>query len=163
MRLRTVTAVALVLGSVSPSAFAQQADPQMRQAAEAISAKWTEAINRGDAKTEMSLFAPDGFEMSVYGKQTPGAKMEETIKNVHDMGISLKTTVDQVKPLAGGQMMLATGTFDVSYSNNPTTKTAQGNWLRVLQKEGSDWKILAQSFTRQAPPPAATGSTTPTR
>jgi hypothetical protein len=30
--------------------------------------------------------------------------------------------------------------------------TITGNSMRVLVKEGSDWKILAQSLTRQAPP-----------
>jgi hypothetical protein len=56
--------------------------------------------------------------------------------------------------LASGQALLASGTFTVSYSNNPNLKpgdTITGNWMRVLVKEGSDWKIAAQSLTRQAP------------
>jgi hypothetical protein len=97
--------------------------------------------------------------ISVYGKAR-GSEIEAEAKNAHNMGLSLTTSVDDVKPLASGQMMLVTGTFQLSYSNNPTTKTAQGNWLRLLEKHGSEWEILAQSFTRQGPPTAATGSST---
>jgi ketosteroid isomerase-like protein len=160
MLLRIVTVAGLVFGVVASSALAQQADPQMKQAAETLSTKWVDAVNRGDAETAASLFAPDAIVMSVYGKAT-GSQIETEAKNVHNMGLSLTTTVDDVKPLASGQLMLVTGTFQANYSNNPTTKTAQGNWLRVVQKDGSEWKILAQSFTRQAPPAAATGSSTP--
>lgn len=160
MLLRLATAAMLALGVMAPSALAQQIDPQMKQAAETISAKWTDAVNRGDAKTAASLFASDGFAISVYGKTTGSAALEEESKNVHNMGLSLTTTVDDVKPLASGQLILATGKFQGTYSNNPTVTNVQGNWLRVLVKEGSDWKILAQTVTRQAPPPPVTGSST---
>ncbi len=163
MLVRLIVGAALLLGVAAPSALAQQADPQTRKAVEAIVTKWTEATNQGDGKTAMSFFAPDGFDISVYGKETPGPQMEETAKNVRNMGISLKSTIEEVKPLAGGQLVLATGTFEVAYTNNPTTKSARGNSLWLLEKQGSDWKVLAQSYTRQAPPAAATGSTTQTK
>jgi ketosteroid isomerase-like protein len=162
MLLRTVTVALLVLGVAAPSAFAQQVDAQLKQAAERTSAKWTDAINRGDSKTAASLFASDGVIINVYGKAT-GNDLEVEFTNAHNMGLSLTTTVDTVKPLASGQIMLVTGTYEASYSNNPTAKTVQGNWLRLMEKDGADWKIVAQSFTRQAPPAATGSSTAPTK
>jgi hypothetical protein len=88
------------------------------------------------------------------------SQVADVAKTAKSMGVSIATKSDDVKPLASGQLMLVTGTFDVSYTNNPTTKTAHGNWLRLLQKDGSDWKIVAQSLTREAPPEAVTGSST---
>jgi ketosteroid isomerase-like protein len=160
--LRIVTAAALVL--LAAPVFAQQqsqpADQATKQAVESINQKWTEALNEG--KSSASLFTPDGVTISVFGRDS-GSKMDELNQRTHEMGINLKSSVDDVRQLPGGQLVLATGTFEVTYTKNPDTKSAQGNWLRVLQKEGSDYKILAQSYTRQAPPAAATGSTTPTR
>jgi ketosteroid isomerase-like protein len=155
----TTTILALTV-AMAPVAKAQQADNQTKQAIEAIVAKWTQAINQGDSKTASSVFTSDGFEMSVYGKAS-GAQSGEQTKKVHEMGIDLTSKVDDVHSLASGQAVLASGTFSVRYSNNPNVKpgdTLTGNWMRVLVKEGSDWKIAAQSLTRQAQPSATVGS-----
>jgi uncharacterized protein (TIGR02246 family) len=159
MLQRIALAAALVLGLAAPSDPAEQIDPQMRQAAESLAGQWQEAVNQGDTKTAASLFAPDAVEINVYGRQT-GHEIEEEAKKVHAMGIKLQTTVDEVKPLASGQMMLVTGTFHVAYTDNPTTRNARGNWLRLMEKQGAAWKIIAQSFTRQTQPVAAVGSST---
>jgi ketosteroid isomerase-like protein len=154
----TTTIVALTI-AIAPVAKAQQADNQTMQATEAMVAKWTQAVNQGDSKTASSFFTSDAFGIDVYGR-TSGAQMGELTKKVHDMGIDLTNKVNDVRSLASGQVLLASGTFAVSYRNNPNLKpgdTVTGNWMRVLVKEGSDWKIAAQSLTRQAPPmPSAT-------
>jgi uncharacterized protein (TIGR02246 family) len=149
MLMRIATGAALVLCLAAPSAPTEQEQvEQQKQAAEALSAKWAEAMNRGDSATAASLFASDAVLLSVSGKATGDEEIEAEAKQAHNMGLSVTTTVDDVKPLATGQMMLVTGTFQLSFSNNPATKTAQGNWLRLIEKEGSEWKILAQSFVR---------------
>jgi len=155
----TTTILALTV-AMAPVAKAQQADNQTKQAVEAIVAKWTQAVNQGDDKTASSLFTSDAFSIDVYGKAS-GAQRAEVTKKVHEMGIDLTNKVDDVRSLASGQALLASGTFSVRYSNNPNVKsgdTLTGNWMRVLVKEGSDWKIAAQSLTRQAPPSATVGS-----
>jgi ketosteroid isomerase-like protein len=154
----TTTILALTI-AIAPVAKAQQADNQTMQAVEAMVAKWTQAVNQGDSKTASSFFTSDAFGIDVYGR-TSGDQMGELTKKVHDMGIDLTNKVNDVRSLASGQVLLASGTFTVSYRNNPNLKpgdTATGNWMRVLIKEGSDWKIAAQSLSRQAPPmPSAT-------
>jgi ketosteroid isomerase-like protein len=154
----TTTILALTI-AIAPVAKAQQADNQTTQAVEAVVAKWTQAVNQGDSKSASSFFTSDAFGIDVYGR-TSGVQTGELTKKVHDMGIDLTNKVNDVRSLASGQVLLASGTFTVSYRNNPNLKpgdTVTGNWMRVMVKEGSDWKIAAQSLTRQAPPmPSAT-------
>jgi hypothetical protein len=61
------TIIAIAAVTVAP-AYAQQVDVQTKQAAEASSAKWIEAVSKGDAKTAVSPFTPDGISIDVYGK-----------------------------------------------------------------------------------------------
>ena len=150
----TTTAIVALIVAVAPIGRAQQADDQTKQAIETMVAKWTQAVNQGDSKAASSFFTPDAFNIDVYGK-TSGAQLGELTQKVHDMGINLTNKVDDVRSLASGQVLLASGTFSVSYSKNPNMKpgdTVTGNWMRVLVKEGSDWKVAAQNLTRQAPP-----------
>jgi ketosteroid isomerase-like protein len=156
----TVTATILALtAAMASTAMAQQADNQTKQAVEGIVAKWTQAINQGDSTAASSFFTSDAFSIDVYGRNS--AQTGDVTKKVHDMGIDLANKVDDVRFLTPGQVLLASGTFTVSYSKNPNVKpgdTLTGNWMRVLVKEGSDWKIAAQSLTRQAAPSATVGS-----
>ena len=157
----TITAAILVLTApVASTAMEQQADDQTKQAIEGVVTKWTQAVNQGDSKAASSFFTSDAFSIDVYGRNS--AQTGEVTKKVHDMGINLTNKVDDVRFVAPGQVLLASGTFTVSYSKNPNVKpgdTLTGNWMRVMVKEGSDWKIAAQSLTRQAAPSATIGST----
>jgi uncharacterized protein (TIGR02246 family) len=161
----TITAAVLALtATVASTAIAQQADNQTKQAIEGIVAKWTQAVNQGDSTAASSLFTSDAISIDVYGKNS--TQTGEVTKKVHDMGIDLANKVDDVRFLTPGQVLLASGTFTVTYSKNPNVKpgdTLTGNWMRVLVKEGSDWKIAAQSLTRQAAPSAPVGSSSTTR
>jgi ketosteroid isomerase-like protein len=155
----TTTILALTV-AMAPVAKAQQADSQTKQAVEAIVTKWTQAVNQGDDKTASSVFTSDALSIDVYGRSS-GAQRAEVTKKVHEMGVDLTNKVDDVRSLASGQALLASGTFTVRYTNNPNVKpgdTLTGNWMRVLVKEGSDWKIAAQSLVREAPPSATVGS-----
>jgi ketosteroid isomerase-like protein len=148
------TAIVALTVAVAPIARAQQADDRTKQAVETMVEKWTQAVNQGDGESASSFFTSDAFNIDVYGR-TSGAQMGELTRKVHDMGINLTNKVDDVRTLASGQVLLASGTFSVSYSKNPNMKpgdTVTGNWMRVLVRQGSDWKIAAQNLTRQAPP-----------
>jgi uncharacterized protein (TIGR02246 family) len=158
-----MTILALTV-AMAPVAKAQQADSQTKQAVEAMVAKWTQAVNQGDSTAASSLFTSDAISIDVYGKNS--TQTGEVTKKVHDMGIDLANKVDDVRFLTPGQVLLASGTFTVTYSKNPNVKpgdTLTGYWMRVLVKEGSDWKIAAQSLTRQAAPSATVGSSSTPR
>jgi ketosteroid isomerase-like protein len=150
----TATTIVALAIAVAPITRAQQADDQTKQAIETMVAKWAQAVNKGDSETASSFFTPDALNIDVYGR-TSGAQLGELTQKVQNLGINLTNKVDDVRSLASGQVLLASGTFSASYSKNPNMKpgeTVTGNWMRVLVKEGSDWKILAQDLTRQAPP-----------
>ena len=126
------TAIVALTVAVAPIARAQQADDRTKQAVETMVAKWTQAVNQGDSKAASSFFTPDAFNIDVYGK-TSGTQLDELTQKVHDMGINLTNKVDDVRSLASGQVLLASGTFSVSYSKNPNMKpgdTVTGNWMR---------------------------------
>ena len=165
---RTICVAAIALATAAP-ALAQSADPQMRQKAEAIQAKWETALNAADAKTIEALLSPNAVTINAFGVFT-GAAAEQDLQRMKQMGINLKSQVTDVQPLGGGIEALSIGTYEVSFSN-PSSQ-ARGNFMQVLERQGSDWKIRAMSLARMAPAspatatgPAsaqpATGSTTP--
>ncbi len=153
LRLLLVSAVALTLGA---SAYAQQqtSDPQLMSHAQQLAEKWTHAVNNGDDKMMMSLETPDSVTVNAYGMLT-GSAREQELANVKKMGIKLQTNVTKVEPLQSGNEALAFGTYHV-------TKSSDGNWMQVLQKEGSEWKIKAMALARMQQPSAASGSSTGT-
>ncbi len=159
------TTILALAAAMASTAMAQQADNQTKQVIEGMVAKWTQAVNQGDGGAASSFFTSDALSIDVYGKSS-GAQSGDVTKKVHDMGIDLTNKVDDVRFLSPGQVLLASGTYTVSYSKNPNLKpgeTLTGNWMRVLVKEGSDWKVAAQSLTRQAPPSATIGSSSTTK
>ena len=167
--LRTICATAVALAMAAP-ALAQSADPQMRQKAEAIQAKWETAVNTGDAKVIESLLSPNAITINAFGAFTGAAAVEQDLERVKGMGINLKSHVTDVQPMGDGIEALSIGTYEVSFSN-PSSQ-ARGNFMQVLERQGTDWKIRAMSSARMAPPSPvtatgatgtqpATGSTTP--
>jgi uncharacterized protein (TIGR02246 family) len=137
----------------------QQVDQQTMQQIEMVGQKWVEASNKGDGQAVNALFTKNGYQISVRGKKNAGSEMIQNQENVHKLGLSIAAKSTDIRLLPGGQTALEAGTYEVNYTNDPTTTTAHGNWMRVLVREGSDWKIEAQGLTREQEP-TSTGSTT---
>ncbi len=163
MMLRSIS-TALLIAGLAISAVAQQrqaAAPQdMRQEAQAVTTKYAEAVNKGDAKEASSLFSANGLSITPYGVSNSREKMEQTTQMVHKLGIHLTMNVEEVQPGFGGQGALANGAYSATYTNNPATPKVEGNFLQVFEREGDAWKIRALTFTRLAPPSAATATGT---
>jgi ketosteroid isomerase-like protein len=164
MRQRGFGTAVLAVGFAVP-AIAQPreiATPQeMRQQAEAIAAKYAEAVNQGDAKAGDALFSTHGMSITPYGVSRTQEKREETWAMVKKMGINLAMKVNEVQAVFGGQGAIVDGGYSVTYTGNSATKQAEGNFFQLLEREGDAWKIRVLSFTRLAPPGAAvaTGAT----
>ena len=75
------------------------------------------------------------------------------------MGVNVKGSVKEVQQI-DSDTALSFGPYEVTFTN-PQGR-AEGNWMQVLEKEGSDWKVRAMTYSRQVSPqqPAASGSTT---
>ena len=149
-----VSLVALVALAVAPVAKADDAAEQ-KAAVESVVNQWVDAINKGDPKAATSLFMPDGVTIDLFGKHPVGSDTD-LLPKLHAQGLKITNMVDDVRSLASGQVLIATGTYTASYTNSPTMKpgeTAKGNWMRVLVKDGSDWKVAGLTLTRLVGPP----------
>ena len=146
--LRTATMTAIVLAVATTAYAQQQTDPQLKQEAEAIYSKWEKAINAYDADALREISTPDDFTISVNGVESRD-KVTESMERNRGNNIHLTGTVKDVQQL-GQDAALSRGSYEV------TTKqgSAQGNWLQVLVKESSDWKVRATAYSRTPPQPA---------
>lgn len=155
-RILLTAAIAITLGA---PAFAQQqnSDPQLKAQVEQLLQKWNQATNEGDGQTMMSLQTPDSIFINAYGMTTVPERQRQ-LAEVHKMGLHIQGNVTSAQPLDGGNTALAYGTYHATYENNPAIKSTDGNWMQVLQKDGSDWKVKAMAVTRVTQPDALTGS-----
>jgi len=83
------------------------------------------------------------------------------MRKVHDRGLHITLEVKDVEQLFGGRTAVASGPYTASYSSDPQAQTIKGNWLQVMEHDGTAWKIRISTATRLATPAPATGSTTP--
>jgi uncharacterized protein (TIGR02246 family) len=144
-----VVALAAVAFTAPAQAKSQQVSSADRQAIQQIDQKWMELENKGDAKGVTSLFTKDALQISVNGLKRGATEIERQLEAVQKMGVSIKMKSVDMMPVPGGKAVLEYGTYEVSYTNNPTTTNAHGNWMRLFVKEGSEWKIQAQNLTRE--------------
>ena len=169
MRIGALSVAMLALGVVVP-ALAQQSPGSQQQARQQQLArqqvdewvsKWVEAYNRGDAKAVTAMNDPGACTVNAMaGINCEQKQVEQVVANVIKLGPHFTMNVVEVKPI-GQEAALAVGSYRVTFTNNPATSQIEGNWLRVLQRDGNELKSLASSFTPRTPPsPAvATGST----
>ena len=168
MRVRSL-GMAMLAISVATPAFAQQSPGSQQQArqqqaarqqVEAWVSQWVEAYNRGDARAVLAMSDPNACTIDLAGKVCGLPKIEQRLQEVMKSGARLTLNVDEVRP-TGRDAATAAGSYRVTFVNDPATSQAEGNWLGVLERQGTDWKGVASSFTRLATPaPAvATGST----
>jgi hypothetical protein len=73
------------------------------------------------------------------------------IKAVHQRGLSITATVEDIEPLLGGQGIVATAPYKGIAFNRPVRAQIEGNFLLVLERVGDGWKIHAAVATRTLP------------
>src|SRR5258708_15432762 len=117
--------------------------------------------NGGDAKALLAMSAPDAFSIDPSGMLSGAQKIEGRIENNVKMGIKFTVMkVDDVRQV-GKDAAVAGGPYTVTFTANPAGSQFQGYWLRVLAREGGEWKGVASSFTRSGgPTPAVAAGTT---
>jgi len=142
---------ALAIGLAVP-AVAQQTtttDPQIQKEAAVIVARFTEVTNKGDTQALGELFTNDAILIDVYGRHTTREAIQDSRRNVHSMGLTVTTKVEDVQSVFGGQGMLCVASYTGSYRNNPLASQVHGNEMFVLEKTGDDWKIVGLTVSRQ--------------
>ena len=145
LRTAMMTGIAL---SLAATAFAQQqTDPQLKQQAEAVYSKWEKAINDYDPSGLKAVETPDEFTISSFGVEGPSGAEKAAERN-KKAGLNVKGSVKEVQQI-DPDTAVSYGPYEVTIKNPQTT--AQGNWMQVLEKQGSEWKVRAMSYSRMAP------------
>ena len=154
--LRTTMIVPILTIGLAAPVWAQQSntvDQGTRQQADAVVAKYVDAINKGDAPTIAALFAQNFISITPSGVRISAAQVEDEIQGVHQRGLTLTAKTDTVQPMFGGQGIAVTAPYAGTFANDPGSPNVKGNFLFVLERAGNDWKVRVFTAARMLPQP----------
>ena len=165
MKRTIVPVVFLTVAFLSFPVFAQQQDLQeVMNAANALSARENELLGKKDAAGIASLFTSDGLLVMLAPQFAfnPGRDaIQKHYQSIIDGGATSITMELKNMELRGNDGVWAAGSYSVTIKE----KTIQGNWFRILKREGGAWKIAMGAFAGagaiDSPPAAASSSPTP--
>lgn len=143
--LRTAMMTAIALALAVPGFAQQQTDPQLKQHAEALYATWEKGVSDHDASALKALMSPAGFVISAYGFESPDT-FEKGAERNKAAGLITRGALKDVQQI-DADTALSYGPYEVTFTNPPGR--AEGNWMQVLEKQGSEWKIRAMTYSRQ--------------
>ena len=153
--------VLLTVGYFLPPTFAQEQDLQeVMNATNALGAKENELLGKKDAAGIASLFTSDALLVMLAPQFAfkPGRDaIQKHYQGIIDSGVTGITLELKNLELRGNDGIWAAG----NYSTTVKDKTVQGNWFRILKREGGAWKIAMGAFAGAGvidTPPAAAGS-----
>jgi len=133
-------------------------------AANALNARENELLGKKDAAGIASLFASDGLLVMLAPQFAfkPGRDaIQKHYQSIIDGGATSITMELKNMELRGNDGVWAAGSYSVTIKE----KTIQGNWFRILKREGGAWKIAMGAFAGagviDTPPAAASSSPTP--
>ena len=161
MKATMFAAVLLTVGCFALPSFAQQQDLQeVMNAANALGTKENELLGKKDAAGIAALFISDGLLVMLapqYAFKPGRDAIQKHYQSIIDAGVTGITLELKNLELRGNDGVWAAGNYSVMIKD----KTIQGNWFRILKREGSAWKIAMEAFGRAGAidaPPASTGS-----
>jgi ketosteroid isomerase-like protein len=149
--MRLITSIAFIALAFAAPVHAQQVDQQTRQQVESIVVQFVDALNKGDDQAIAAQFSPNLIAIGPRSKATTIAQLQAAIKAVHQRGLAITATVDEIEPLFAGQGIVATAPYKGIAFNRPVRAQIEGNFLLVLERIGDSWKIHAAVATRSLP------------
>ena len=149
--MRLITSIAFIALAFAAPVHAQQIDQQTRQQVKSIVVQFVDALNKGDDQAIAAQFSPNLIAIGPRSKATTIAQLQDVIKAVHQRGLAITATVDDIEPLFGGQGIVATAPYKGIAFNRPVRAQIEGNFLLVLERVGDSWKIRAAVATRSLP------------
>ena len=149
--MRLITSIAFIALAFAAPVHAQQIDQQTRQQVEWIVVQFVDALNKGDGQTIAAQFSANLIAIGPRSKATTIAQLQDVIRAVHQRGLAITATVDDIGPLFGGQGIVATAPYKGIAFNRPVRAQIEGNFLLVLERVGDSWKICAAVATRWLP------------
>jgi uncharacterized protein (TIGR02246 family) len=147
MRFLAMVIVALAL-SVSAYAQHKMTDADARKLSEAMSDKFNEDWNKGDAKQLASLFTRDATLVTPGGRLSGSAAIENDLARAAGKSVR-SATVDEAHAIAANAAW-ATGSFKVAgKSGNPSFG---GFWASYYRRDGKAWKMRLFIINVTPPP-----------
>lgn len=138
--MRTIFATLLIAGTAVP-ALAQDVS-----GARDASSKFTAALASGDAQTAASFLTDDAVALPPGRPPINGkAQIQQFLGNMTRSVKNLKYTSEDVKPIDDNTVR-EVGTFAFKMRDN----SVDGKYLLVWTKVGSDWKVAADMWNRNA-------------
>ena len=157
--LMLVAACATNETAATPDTAAPAAAPTadagtVRQAIDSASARYADAVMRGDATAAVAHFADDAIFMAPNREASRG---REAIREWHAGGFSagsfkeFKTTTEDV--LVGGDLAVETGTYEFRLQPRTGGETADKGKYVVVWKRRPDgsWKVVRDVFNSDRP------------
>jgi uncharacterized protein (TIGR02246 family) len=146
-----LSTIAMVVAVAGP-AFAQDA----KSIAEQGNQKWIQAYAAGDAAALTALYAkdaallPQGIAKPLTGEANIRKYYEDSVKQ---RLTNVSFTVTEAK-MVGADTMFDLGTWmaDAPGENGRPKSHVSGTYLNVWQREGSDWRLRADTFNVMPPP-----------
>jgi ketosteroid isomerase-like protein len=141
-------------------------DPQLREALEAISKKYDEAVNNNDAAALAALYMEDAVFVTdagpIYGRQAIEKWHAGAFQKWHHKNHI--STRDQYSPHIIGRVgneVWETGEWSETLKGETGPIQIKGYWSAIDRREGDDWKIQMVTWNIN-PAPAATSTPTTT-
>jgi ketosteroid isomerase-like protein len=162
--MRRIGAGSLLLAFVAlggcRSAPAPLTDTDVAAAREITTAMST-ATGAGDVEAMVALYAADAMMMP---PMMPTAKGTDQLRQFYKAMMSAKVSLQLTQETAdgAGDLMYTTGKYHYQEAP-PGTGSEDGKWLLVFRR-GADakWKVVAESWSAIAPPPAPAPPAKPT-
>ncbi|NVJ99605.1 MAG: nuclear transport factor 2 family protein [Alphaproteobacteria bacterium] len=115
----------------------------------ALDAKWTAAINAGDAEAVALLFAEDG---RIFPSNAPAIAGRPAIRDYADgmsglMNLNFVTEPDTIIVAASSDLAYLTGRYSLKFGPNDAPVEDVGKYLVVWQKIGDKWQVVVDTFT----------------
>jgi uncharacterized protein (TIGR02246 family) len=146
----SLSAIAVVIAVAGP-AFAQDA----KSIAEQGNQKWIHAYAAGDSAALTALYAkdavllPQGVAEPLIGEANIRKFYEDSVKQ---RLTNVSFPVTEAKMVGADTMFdLGTWTADAPGENGRPTAHLSGTYLNVWQREGSEWRLRADTFNMMPP------------
>jgi uncharacterized protein (TIGR02246 family) len=150
--MKTVLSTIALMMTFAGAAFAQDA----KSIAEQGNQKWIQAYEAGDAAALTALYSksavllPQGVAEPLIGETNIRKFFDEAVKKPPR---HFSLSVAEAK-MVGSDNLFEAGTWaaEMPGQNGGTTTHLSGTFLSVLQREGSDWLLRADTWNMMPPP-----------
>jgi|RhiMetdeSRZDD1v2_1073273.scaffolds.fasta_scaffold453213_1 uncharacterized protein (TIGR02246 family) len=158
--MRTTLLVMVLSFGVMFPAFGQQtgaADQEMMRIRQSMTEQFAAAVAKKDAAALADHYTVDAVTASLCPETPPVVGREAQTKRFEAaLKAGLRDYVGKIKEvrLLGDGIAWSTGVSEFTTNGKDGTPVrARGNWMDILRREGTEWRVSFQAFARTPCPP----------